>query len=190
MLKKLGSIVLIIIIGFVAYIAFNAEGLCKKYIYPIKYEEYVEKYSQQNSLDKYFVYAIIKTESNFNSDAVSDVGARGLMQIMEDAFDWVKYRMEDERLLEYNDMYNPEYNIEYGSYMMALLYDEYGNEETALAAYFMGRGKVNGWLKEKEYSDDGETLKKIPSAAAEHYVDKVMTAYSGYTNLYNNESSK
>ena len=184
-MKKLVSVLLICIAALAALLFFNAESLCKEYIFPVRYEEYVEKYSSKNGLDKYFVYAIIKTESNFNSDAVSDVGARGLMQLMEDAFDWVKFRMNDERNITYSDMFDPEYNIEYGTFMISLLYEEYGDERTALAAYFMGRGKVNEWLKNKEYSPDGKKLSVIPSSAAEHYVNKVMTAYSSYYNLYN-----
>ena len=184
MRKKLFSVILVIILAAAALVALNAEALCKKYIYKIEYSEYVERFARQNGLDKYLVYAIIKTESGFDSSARSDVGARGLMQLMEDAFDWVKYRMGDERDIDYDDMFVAEYNIEYGCYLYALLYDEYGDVETALAAYYMGRGKVNSWLKEKEYSADGVKLDKIPSSSAQHYVNKVMTAYSGYTNLY------
>ncbi|MCD7731308.1 MAG: lytic transglycosylase domain-containing protein [Oscillospiraceae bacterium] len=188
MLKRLGKFLFLLIIFGAVLLALNADELCKKYIYPIKYEEYVERYSAEYNLDKYFVYAIIKTESGFDSTAVSDVGARGLMQLMEDAFEWVKYRMDDDRDVEYGDMFDPKYNIEYGTYLISLLYDEYGDEETALAAYFMGRGKVNEWLSDTNYSDDGITLKEIPSSAARHYVNKVMTAYRGYTNLYENNS--
>lgn len=182
--KKLGSILVIALIGLIIYGAVNAESLCKKYIYPVKYEAAVEKYARENKLDKYFIFAIIKTESNFKSDAVSEVGARGLMQLMEDAFDWVKFRMDDERDIDYDDMFNPEYNIQYGSYLIGLLYSEYGDAETALAAYFMGRGQVNEWLKNSAYSKDGKTLSEIPSSAAAHYVNKVMNAYKAYYNLY------
>ncbi len=184
MRKKLGSIIMIAIIGVIIFGAVNAEQICKKYIFPVKYEAAVEKYARQNKLDKYFIFAIIKTESNFKSDAVSEVGARGLMQLMEDAFDWVKFRMEDERDVSYEDMFNPEYNIQYGTYLIALLYNEYEDAETALAAYFMGRGQVNEWLENSEYSSDGRTLNEIPSSAAAHYVHKVMSAYKAYYNLY------
>lgn len=184
MRKKLFSVILVIIMAAAALVILNAEALCKKYIFIIEYPEYVERYAQKNGLDKYLVYAMIKTESGFDSSAVSDVGARGLMQLMEDAFDWVKYRMGDERDIDYDDMFIPEYNIEYGCYLYTLLYEEYGDVETALAAYYMGRGTVNRWLENEEYSSDGVKLDTIPSASAQHYVNKVMTAYSGYTNLY------
>ena len=46
-------------------------------IYRTEYEEYVEKYSEEFSVDPALVYAVIKTESNFNPRAYSEVGAVG-----------------------------------------------------------------------------------------------------------------
>lgn len=168
---------------------FNIDNLSRKYIYPVEYEDCVDKYSKEYNVDKYFIYAIIKTESNFAENATSNVGARGLMQLMEDAFDWVKYKMPDERDISYDKMYQAEYNIQYGTYLIMLLYEEYGDERTALAAYHAGRNTVNGWLKDERYSKDGSTLSEIPSDSTKHYVDKVMKAYSSYDNLYNNAES-
>ena len=187
MLKKIGIFILLLITVIGIYGAVNAEDLCKKYIYPEGYSEYVEKYSKEYNIDKFFIYAIIKTESNFNPDAESNVGARGLMQLMSDSYDYVKLRMNDNESVDYDDMFEAECNIQYGTFLISSLYNEYGDKRTALAAYFSGRGCVNKWLKNKEYSDDGVTLKKIPSNSANHYVSKVMTAYNGYTNLYNSD---
>lgn len=187
MRKKLGSFLLILFLAAAAIGICNIENICKKYIYPIKYGSFVEKAAYETGIDKYLLYAVIKTESNFNTEAESDVGARGLMQLMEDAFDWVKFRMEDERDVSYDDMYTPEYNIEYGSFLIMLLYEEYGDVETAVAAYHSGRGSVNDWLKDKAYSSDGKTLDEIPSSTTAHYVSKVMKAYEGYTNLYESD---
>ena len=185
MLKKLGGFLIIVLLGLIIWAVCNMEGFSKKYVYPIGYSDMVETASMEIGIDKYLIYAVIRTESNFNAEAESEVGARGLMQLMEDAFDWVKFRMEDDRSVTYDDMYDPGYNIEYGSFLLKLLYEEYGDERTALAAYHSGRGSVNGWLEDKNYSSDGKTLDKIPSDTTEHYVKKVMTAYEGYTNLYN-----
>jgi len=186
MLKKLGGFFIIVLLGLVIWAVCNMEGLSKKYVYPVGYSDLVETASIETGIDKYLIYAVIRTESNFDAEAESEVGARGLMQLMEDAFDWVKFRMEDDRSVTYDDMYDPGYNIEYGSFLLKLLYEEYGDERTALAAYHSGRGSVNGWLEDKNYSSDGRTLDKIPSDTTEHYVKKVMTAYEGYTNLYSN----
>ena len=158
--------------------------ISRKYVYPQKYGDLVEKYSAKYGVDKNLVFAVIKTESNFDPSAESDVGARGLMQLMEDAYDWVGYRMEDKRGIDYDSMFVPEYNIQYGTYLLMLLYNEYGDEETALAAYHSGRGNVNNWLKDGSLSSDGKVLDDIPSAATKHYVSKVMRAYDAYNNLY------
>lgn len=184
MLKKICSIFLIIIAGCLVWGIFNIEDICKKYIYPIKYSEYVVSASEETGVDRFLIYAVIKTESGFNKDVVSDVGARGLMQLTEDAFEWVKFRMGDEREITYDDMFDPEYNIEYGSYLIKLLYEEYNDAGTAAAAYHSGRGNVSRWLEDPDYSSDGRTLDNMPESRTKHYVKKVMTAYKGYTNLY------
>lgn len=175
---------IVVIVGIV-YAVGKLPEIERNYVYPEKYRQYVEKYAAENGLDKYFVYAVIKTESNFDPEAVSDAGAVGLMQIMEDAFDWVQYRMGEECAgEEYSDLYDPETNIKYGTCLLRLLCEEYGCKETAAAAYHTGRGNVNSWLSDKDCSSDGKTLENIPSSATGHYVHKVMTAYEGYTNLY------
>ena len=88
MTKKTIIFLLIIIMLLAAWLVLfkiiRIQDVILKYIYPTKYSEYVEKYSEENGLDKYLVYAIIKAESNFNPEATSSSGARGLMQLMEE----------------------------------------------------------------------------------------------------------
>ena len=183
--KKRKSVLLplVLVIAIVGGVS-KLPDISRKYFYPEKYFMLVEKYSGKYDVDRNLVFAVIKTESNFDPNARSDVGARGLMQLMEDTYEWVGYRMEDKRELTYDNMYDPEYNIEYGTYLLRLLYEEYGDNETALAAYHTGRGNVNKWLEDKNFSADGVKLDTIPSAATEHYVSKVMKAYDAYNNLY------
>lgn len=152
-------------------------------IYPIKYQNYVEKYAAQNHLDKYFVYAVIKTESGFDPSAESNVGARGLMQIMEDTFDWIKFKTDDDEAVYY-DMYDAETNIRYGCMLLGYLMDEFGSVEVAAAAYHAGRGNVNEWLSDKRYSRDGVHLDTIPISDTAHYVDKITKAMDIYVKLY------
>lgn len=151
--------------------------------HPLEYQNSVERYSREYKVDKYLVYAVIKTESGFKADATSNVGARGLMQIMEDTFDWIKFRMGDTETA-YFDMYRAEDNIRYGCWFLGYLTEEFGNVEAVAAAYHAGRGKVNEWLSDKKYSKDGIHLDDIPSSDTAHYVSKIIKAMDTYKKLY------
>lgn len=172
-------LLLISVAGLFAYDRFLRET------HPLKYTAYVERYASEYGIQPTLVYAVIKTESGFRADAVSNVGARGLMQIMEDTFDWIKFRLGDEET-EYYDMYDPETNIRYGCYLLGFLLDEFGQTDVAMAAYHAGRGNVNDWLSDKRYSSDGIHLDVIPIADTAHYVNKINKAMDNYVRLYNN----
>ncbi|MCL2077710.1 MAG: lytic transglycosylase domain-containing protein [Oscillospiraceae bacterium] len=154
--------------------------------HPIEYSEYVEKYAREYEIDKFLLYAVIKTESGFKSDAVSNMGARGLMQIMEETYNWLKkYRFYEDGL-DFDDMFIPSENIRFGSYLIRYHLNQYnGDMVCATAAYFVGDQRVNGWLADSRFSSDGKTLKEVPDPQTKHYVNKVKTAYDNYIMLYN-----
>lgn len=155
--------------------------------HPLMYSEYVEKYAEEYGMDKYVIYAAIKTESGFDPNAVSSTGARGLMQLMETAFDWVKFRLGDGDDVTFDDMFDPETNIRYGAYMLDYLNEYFGCTDTAAAAYFSGIGTVSEWVGDPEISSDGVHLDRIPSKNAAHYVDKINNALEAYYELYAQE---
>ncbi len=192
--KRLTAAVIVVVIVVIAAVAIALTVLGKETrrrvlfaTHPIQYAEYVEEYSAEYGLDKYLLYAFIKTESGFDPDAVSDTGARGLMQLMETTFDWVKFRLGDGDEVVYDDMFDPEMNIRYGAYLVSYLLGRFGSTDTAAAAYFSGVGEVSGWLENSEYSEDGVHLDKIPSRNCAHYVSKIQNALSVYTELYAEE---
>ena len=151
--------------------------------YPVEYEEYVEAYAAEYGLPPSLLYAVIRTESDFNPEAVSSAGAVGLMQLTEDTFSWAQYRCGVEELPQ-EQRFDPETSIHYGSCVLALLEEMYGVRETALAAYNAGMGNVNRWLTDEAYSDDGRTLKEIPYPETRQYVEKVLKAQEMYRHLY------
>jgi soluble lytic murein transglycosylase len=153
-------------------------------VHPVKYSEIVESLAEEYNLDKYLIYAVIKTESGFNPEAVSNAGAYGLMQIMPDTFSWLRdYRIEDDSAFE--DMFIPESNIRYGAYLIAYHMRNYNDDlDCSMAAYHAGDGKVGEWLGNAEYSSDGKTLDVIPSSETAHYVNKINKAYETYLRLY------
>ena len=61
----------------------NIEEKILLHLYPIKYQEIINKYSSELKIDPMLALAIIKAESNFKENTVSRSGAIGLMQLME-----------------------------------------------------------------------------------------------------------
>ncbi len=150
--------------------------------YPREYCEYVEKYSAEYGVPEYIIYSTIKVESGFDSSAESSAGAVGLMQLMPDTFRYLMAEMKEDYKADL--IYGPETNIRIGTYYLSKLYLKYGNWDTVFAAYNGGETNVDGWLKDKEYSEDGETLKKIPFEETEKYVAKMNRAIEVYMRLY------
>lgn len=115
--------------------------------YPRKYDEYVTYYAGKYQIDPYILYSIIRTESNFNPQAESNVGARGLMQITEITFDWIKTKIAPDEPLTFDDLYDPEVNIRFGSYFISYCLQRYDDDlATAAAAYHSGLGTVDTLL--------------------------------------------
>ena len=175
---------IIILAALIAACVFLVPEAARREVYPTRYDEYVEQYSEKYNIDKYFIYAIIKTESNFNENAVSEVGARGLMQIMEDAYEWVKYRISDDRDITYEQMYEAKYNIEYGCFMLGYYYEKYNSYELAAAAYHSGMGQVDKWIGDGTISLESFDVNDIPASKTFHYIKKVMLNFKAYSNLY------
>lgn len=165
-------------------IAAFTQKIYYKKAYPTFYWDTVQKSSEEYNVDMALVYAVIRTESGFNHEAESCIGARGLMQITEDTFNWAQYRKNSAQKLHYDQMFEPNNNIDFGVLILSILLEEFKTEETALAAYHAGWGNVKEWLSNEEYSDDGVNLKYIPFDDTRAYVKKVMETKDIYINLY------
>ncbi|WP_071429059.1 lytic transglycosylase domain-containing protein [Angelakisella massiliensis] len=153
--------------------------------YPLRYQEVVEENSVRSGMEEAVLYAVIRTESSFQPDAESSVGALGLMQITPDTLSWVRYRLGEPGAVDARTvLLDPEQNIFYGSQTLALLLEEFGTLENALAAYHAGWGNVTRWLADSQYSSDGKTLTTIPFGDTRAYVSKVMETAETYRRLY------
>lgn len=175
-------IIVMIITAIVVVIYINSTKNLGRVLHPTDYDEYVYKYSEKYEVDSDLVFAVIKTESNFNPDAESQVGALGLMQIMPETFEWLQTYKNDKVTMDYTYLYDPEVNIEYGCIFLQFLLEKYSCEETAVAAYNAGFGSVDNWLADENYSHDGKTLYDIPYPETKTYVQKVMLAENYYKN--------
>jgi soluble lytic murein transglycosylase-like protein len=97
------------------------------------YDEVIRMTSDRHSIDADLVRAVIKAESDFNSNARSRKGAMGLMQLMPDTA----------RLYNVLNAFDPVDNIEGGVRHLRMLLERYQGDLTlSLAAYNAGSGAV------------------------------------------------
>lgn len=178
-----GRFKFIFVIVLIIAVALNFKDIMKTF-YPIKYSDYIMKYSQKYNLDPYFVTAVIKTESSFDKNARSSKNAYGLMQITSDTAEWAASKMKIDNFTT-SSLYDPETNINMGCWYIDDLKKEFnGNMELVLAAYNGGRGNVQKWLKSREHSSNGKDLEYIPFKETDKYIKKVKVNYNIYKYLY------
>jgi soluble lytic murein transglycosylase-like protein len=94
-----------------------------------KFDSIISSVSNKYNIPVALIKSVIKQESNFNPQAVSPKGAKGLMQLMP----------ETAKLLGVQDIFNPEENIEAGVKYLRMLLNKFdGDLIKALAAYNAG----------------------------------------------------
>ena len=183
LLKKTLFIFCVFFALLLAALACNLDAL-EKAAYPRKYQTEVEEWSAQFGVDPMLVFAVIRTESGFDPAAESGVGARGLMQITEETFSWIKLKHAPEEAVVYDDLFDGPTNIRFGVYFLSRCLVRYQDVATAVAAYHSGWGTVDALLKDARYSADGKTLTEFPYVQMNLYVHKVTKAYAVYQKLY------
>lgn len=177
--KKSSIIPIIFLVYFFLFAAVSGGFLIfLRAAFPVRFRKAVEKNAEETGVEISLIYAVIRTESSFRENAVSEKGAIGLMQILPSTADHILryYGFQD----QFN-LFDGEDNIRCGVYYLQYLLNKFSDERTALAAYNAGEGRVAAWLCEREYSSDGKTLSDIPYPETKRYVDKierVKTIYS------------
>ena len=185
MKKFLKTLVLLFLLCVVLLALPPVRRQVEQRLYPRKYNDLVEQYAAEYDLDPLLVYSFIRTESGFDPGAESSVGARGLMQITEVTFDWIKSKIAPGEDLTFDDLYDPAVNIRFGVYYISACLERYhGDVSTAAAAYHSGWGTVDGLLESSDYSADGEVLHTFPYQQMGLYVTKINRAYERYQALY------
>jgi membrane-bound lytic murein transglycosylase C len=169
-----------------------------------KYRPLVERFAERFTVSKNLVYAIMKTESDFNPFAVSDAPAFGLMQIVpETAGRDVHTYLNRNGLPSRNFLFNPDNNIEYGTAYLHLLYQKYltgihnpvSREYCVIAAYNTGPGNVlRTFDRDRKRAPArinsldpldvyNKLRRKLPHAETRRYLAKVMDAKKNFVNF-------
>lgn len=126
-----------------------------------RYDQIIRRAADKFKVDSALVKAIIKAESNFNHQAVSRVGAQGLMQLMPATASY----------LQVEDAFHPEKNIEGGArYLRYLLNNYRGNLTLTLAAYNAGERNV------AKYNNNVP-----PFRETQNYIKRVLSYYKSFS---------
>ena len=91
-----------------------------------KFDYIISNAAKKFRIHPALIKAIIKAESNFNHEAISPVGAQGLMQLMP----------ATAYALQVEDVFHPENNIEGGARYLRYLLNTYRGNLTYLATSF------------------------------------------------------
>jgi len=132
--------------------------------HPIILEE-----ADRHEIDPALVKAIIMAESGYNPNAISEKGAKGLMQLMPSTA----------QALGVEDVFNPQQNISGGVRYFKKLVNRFdGDIKLALAAYNAGSKKVRHY-------------QGIPPYKSTHYyIEKVFKYYKLYKNQMSEKTKK
>lgn len=145
-------------------------------VYPVPSWELENGYS----VDRALVFAFIRQESRFNTNAKSPAGARGLMQLMPRTASFVAkdQTLRDGRL---NELYNPQLNLDLGQrYLELLMSDDLvrGNLFMLAAAYNGGPGNLNKWLRRLDYPEDPLLfIESLPSRETRLFIERVLSNF-------------
>ena len=140
------------------------------FAYPLRYKKTIIQYANEFDLDPVLIASVIHTESKFRSDAQSNKGAIGLMQLLPTT---AEYIAKKNNITEFN-LLDPEDNILLGVMYLRYLYDRFRCERIALVAYNAGEGNVAKWL-----AVDPE-LNNIPYRETRDYLKRVTRAKRVY----------
>ncbi len=159
----------------------NEHDYSLRYLSP--YSEQVRPAAKSQSLDDAWVYGLMRQESRFVTNAKSNVGASGLMQLMPATARWVakKIGLKDFHQGQVNDT---ETNVLLGTTYMRLVLESLDNHPVlASAAYNAGPGRARKWRGDTAL-EGAVYAETIPFSETRDYVKKVMSNSVYYSALF------
>ena len=177
------ALAILLIIALSVGIGFAANALfevLERKSHPQDFADIIQKYSEEYTIPKEIIFAVIKTESSFDPSAKSHKDAIGLMQMIPSTFEWLT---GDEHLGEHlpvEALESPDVSIRYGTYYLAYLARRFDRNWTNV-----GETRVAKWLQSPDFVDESGTLIYFDGfEETENYVKKVNQAIEKYRELY------
>jgi soluble lytic murein transglycosylase len=150
---------------------------------PLQYSSIIREQAREKGVDAALIAAVIDTETGFDA-RTSPTGAEGLMQIEPATATFLAHRSGGTSF-NVNDLGQPQVNIEYGTYYLAYLLNDYGGDETAaLSAYNGGQTNTNRWIVKAHDRGHVFGLDDIPFPQTRAYVQTVEQRQVSYRANY------
>jgi soluble lytic murein transglycosylase len=151
--------------------------------FPRPYMDAVITSANEFGLDPLLIWSVMRVESRYSPNAVSPVGARGLMQIIPATQAWIEEQLGLE--LAPGEIFVPEVNIRLGAWYLAYLRAEFdGDIELAIPAYNAGPDNVRAWLRDPMVKDRDDFIRWIGFGETREYLERVSLAYWEYRQIY------
>jgi soluble lytic murein transglycosylase len=153
-------------------------------IYPFPYQDVILAEAAERQVDPFLTAALIRQESMFNREALSRVGAVGLMQVMPATGDIIARQLGIRRF-DPDMLKHAELNVHLGTrYLADQLADFDDRLPVVLAAYNAGPHRIDRWQDLPEFTDDELFAERIPFAETRDYVKIVQNNARLYEALY------
>jgi len=142
-------------------------------LYPRPYDAEVNAAAHLAQLAPEIVYGVVRQESLYRIDAVSNAGARGLMQLQPaTARSTARYYKRPAPAL--TDLFDPYINTALGAARLRMLLDEFDDQTpVALAGYNAGPNAVTRWLPQEPLDSD-IWIENIPYNETRGYVQRIL----------------
>ena len=148
--------------------------------YQLEHVSEITESAARHRVNPYLVASVIESESDWQPDALSAAGARGLMQVMPSTAEELARRGRvDSSKYPLSKLSDPAVNIEYGTAYLRYLVGRYHEIETALAAYNAGLANADLWS-----ARGGDIRRQIAFPETRFFVLKVSRGKDRYEALY------
>jgi soluble lytic murein transglycosylase len=142
--------------------------------FPLPFRAAIDARASASGLPPGLIYSVVRSESAFQADAGSPVGALGLMQLMPATGRETAAKL-GLKLKAVTALFEPELNLELGSSYLARMLGRYEqNVAMAAAAYNAGPGRVAAWRPATGCADAELWIEAIPFAETHRYVRRVL----------------
>ena len=158
--------------------------------YPKSYNAEIEINGKDFAVDTNLLYAIAFSKSSLDNQKIGENGERGIMQISQEQYDWVYNHMKEHKPRKWGDMpfermSVAQFNVQYGSYLMAYYLNKYLDLTTAIAAYQVGEEQVDKWLEDSSISQNSKLIfDKITDQELKSFIKDVLNIKKMYEKAY------